>query len=135
MYSLQPTLTQIFDIMPIRSFLRPGESEEVEFVYYGHANRKALGKCTCDVTGGPAYTVDLVGEASNVGFRCETHAIQNQHDKKKFKYLLSKETYRATRFETNRNNVELQPRTMERRENFEMQALLSKSNFWARLSK
>lgn len=60
---------QIFDILPIRSFLRPGESEEVEFVYYGHANRKAVGKCACDVTGGPTYTVDLVGEASNVGFR------------------------------------------------------------------
>ncbi|CAM9895712.1 unnamed protein product, partial [Laminaria digitata] len=61
----------IFDILPIRSLLRPGESEEVGFVYYGHANRKALGKCACDVTGGPAYTVDLVGEASNVGFRQE----------------------------------------------------------------
>lgn len=44
---------------------------QVEFVYYGHANRKALGKCACDVTGGPAYTVDLVGEASNVGFRLD----------------------------------------------------------------
>ena len=43
----------------------------MEFVYYGHANRKALGKCACDVTGGPTYTVDLVGEASNVGFRQE----------------------------------------------------------------
>lgn len=43
----------------------------MEFVYYGHANRKALGKCACEVTGGPAYTVDLVGEASNVGFRLD----------------------------------------------------------------
>lgn len=43
----------------------------MEFVYYGHANRKALGKCACDVTGGPAYTVDLAGEASNVGYRLD----------------------------------------------------------------
>lgn len=47
------------------------DKSQVEFVYYGHANRKALGKCVCDVTGGPAYTVDLVGEASNVGFRLD----------------------------------------------------------------
>lgn len=62
-------IEQIFDILPIRSSLRPGESEEVQFVYYGHANRKAIGKCACDVKGGPTYTVNLVGEASNVGFR------------------------------------------------------------------
>ncbi len=47
------------------------ETNQVEFVYYGHANRKAVGKCACDVTGGPTYTVDLVGEASNVGFRLD----------------------------------------------------------------
>lgn len=47
------------------------ETSQVEFVYYGHANRKAVGKCACDVTGGPTYTVDLVGEASNVGFRLD----------------------------------------------------------------
>lgn len=57
--------------VPLCSIWNEIETIQVEFVYYGHANRKALGKCACDVTGGPAYTVDLVGEASNVGFRLD----------------------------------------------------------------
>lgn len=64
-----PAYVKVFDILPIRSVLRPGDMEEVEFVYYGHANQKAQGVCLCDVVGGPSYTLHLSGEASNVGFR------------------------------------------------------------------
>lgn len=76
-FSVPLLLLQIFDILPIRSLLRPRESEEVEFVYYGHANRKALRKCACDVVGGPTYIVDLIGEASNVGFRWKIENIRS----------------------------------------------------------
>ncbi|CAM9551896.1 unnamed protein product [Chrysoparadoxa australica] len=64
-------INQVFDILPIRSFLHPGESEEVEFLFYGHANRKFNGRAVCEVEGGPDYNLDLIGEASNVGFRLD----------------------------------------------------------------
>ena len=33
-------VNQVYDVLPIRSLLRPGETEVVEFAFYGHANRK-----------------------------------------------------------------------------------------------
>ena len=46
-------VNQVFDILPIRSMLKPGESEDVEFVYYGHNNRRFKGMAVCEVEGGP----------------------------------------------------------------------------------
>eukprot|EP00953_Heterococcus_sp_UTEX-ZZ885_P035546 18345-Heterococcus_DN1.PRE.1 len=64
-------LNHAFDILPIRSQLQPGESEDIEFVYYGHANARIAGRCICEVLGGPDYTLELSGEASNKGFRLD----------------------------------------------------------------
>jgi hydrocephalus-inducing protein len=64
-------LNHAFDILPIRSQLQPGESEDIEFVYYGHANARIAGRCICEVLGGPDYTLELSGEASNIGFRLD----------------------------------------------------------------
>ncbi|CAM9191035.1 unnamed protein product, partial [Phaeothamnion confervicola] len=68
-------ISQVFDILPIRSRLRPGESEDIEFVFFGHANRKVTGRCLCAVEGGPDYPLELSGEASNVGFRLDRPLI------------------------------------------------------------
>jgi hydrocephalus-inducing protein len=68
-------INQAFDILPIRSLLRPGESEEVEFVFYGHANRRIAGQCVCELEGGPDYILNLSGEAANVGFRLDRSLI------------------------------------------------------------
>ena len=57
-------INQVFDILPIRSYLQPGESEQVEFVYYGHADRKFRGQVVVEVEGGPEYELALSGEAS-----------------------------------------------------------------------
>jgi hydrocephalus-inducing protein len=64
-------LNHAFDILPIRSQLQPGENEDIEFVYYGHANARIAGRCICEVLGGPDYTLELSGEASNIGFRLD----------------------------------------------------------------
>ncbi|CAM9222413.1 unnamed protein product, partial [Heterosigma akashiwo] len=64
-------INQVFDILPIRSHLAPGESEDVEFLFYGHANRKFKGTCVCEVEGGPEYEVALSGDASHVGFKLD----------------------------------------------------------------
>ena len=57
----KPTsVNQVFDIVPIRGTLQPGDSEDVEFSFYGHADAKVrslltlsqrsdlgLGSCGC----------------------------------------------------------------------------------------
>jgi hypothetical protein len=64
-------VNQVFDILPIRSYLKPGESEDIEFVYYGHSNRRFKGLTVCEVEGGPEYEISLLGEASQVGFKLD----------------------------------------------------------------
>jgi hypothetical protein len=69
-------INQVFDILPIRSFLQPGEIEEVEFTFYGHPNCKFKGLCVCELEGGPEYELTLIGEASTVGFRLDKSIIE-----------------------------------------------------------
>lgn len=40
---------QVFDILPIRSYLRPGETDMVEFVFYGHPHQKFRATAVCEV--------------------------------------------------------------------------------------
>ncbi|KAL4114325.1 hypothetical protein PRIC2_014647 [Phytophthora ramorum] len=54
-------INQVFDILPIRGMLRPNESEKIEFVFYGHANRKFKSTVACEVEGGPEYELTLSG--------------------------------------------------------------------------
>ncbi|KAJ1445550.1 hypothetical protein M885DRAFT_473458 [Pelagophyceae sp. CCMP2097] len=64
-------VNQVFDILPLRSTLAAGETEDVEFVYFGHAGRKFKGTCLCEVAGGPEYQIGLAGEASTVGYKLD----------------------------------------------------------------
>jgi hydrocephalus-inducing protein len=59
---------QAFDILPIRGVLKPGQSEDVEVMFYGHANRNFEGLVYCEVEGGPEYQLKLNGEASDVQY-------------------------------------------------------------------
>ena len=68
-------VNQVFDILPIRSYLHPGETEVVEFIFYGHSNRKFKAQAVCEVEGGPEYDVTLVGEASTLGYRLDRQFI------------------------------------------------------------
>ena len=45
-------VNQVYDVLPIRSLLRPGETEIVEFAFYGHANRKFRTSAVGIVQGG-----------------------------------------------------------------------------------
>ncbi|KDO23200.1 hypothetical protein SPRG_10008 [Saprolegnia parasitica CBS 223.65] len=64
-------VNQVFDILPIRGNLQPGEVEVVEFIFYGHANRKFKSLVACEVNGGPEYELTLAGEASSVTYRLD----------------------------------------------------------------
>lgn len=68
-------INQVFDILPIRGLLKPSESEKVEFIYYGHANRKFKSLVACEVDGGPEYEITLLGEASSLVYKLDKQSL------------------------------------------------------------
>ena len=62
-------INSVFDILPIRSSLLPGQSEEIEFVFFGHANHRYKAIAVCEVQGGPEYEIKLEGEASSIQYK------------------------------------------------------------------
>uniref|UniRef100_A0A8C9LFZ1 HYDIN n=1 Tax=Pavo cristatus TaxID=9049 RepID=A0A8C9LFZ1_PAVCR len=55
---------QVFNILPLYGELQPGESQQVTFTFFGHANLVVHVTALCEVQGGPTYEVVLSGEAS-----------------------------------------------------------------------
>ncbi|EKX37002.1 hypothetical protein GUITHDRAFT_78541 [Guillardia theta CCMP2712] len=66
----------IFDIIPIRSFLRAGQSEDIEFIFFGHANHKYKALAVCEVQGGPEYELKLEGEASSIQYKLDKTILE-----------------------------------------------------------
>lgn len=48
--------------------LQPGESQQVTFTFFGHANIVTRVTALCRVEGGPTYEVALSGEASLISY-------------------------------------------------------------------
>ncbi|RLN65891.1 hypothetical protein BBJ29_005539 [Phytophthora kernoviae] len=67
---------QVFDILPIRGLLKPNESEKIEFVYYGHANRRFKSTVACEIDGGPEYELTLLGEASSLVYKLDKQSLE-----------------------------------------------------------
>lgn len=61
-------LNEIFDILPLRGIVEPGQVENIEFSYFALFNTKFDVNALCRVIGGPEYTLKLNGEASNVSY-------------------------------------------------------------------
>eukprot|EP00756_Hemistasia_phaeocysticola_P037141 Hpha_TRINITY_DN16680_c2_g2::TRINITY_DN16680_c2_g2_i1::g.182314::m.182314/K17570/HYDIN; hydrocephalus-inducing protein len=78
----------LFDVLPIRGFLRPGEAERVEFVFHAQSAVRAKAQAVLLVDGGPEYPMSLAGEASTVHFRLDRSALDfgaipyDRHDDK-----------------------------------------------------
>jgi hypothetical protein len=68
-------LDSIVDILPTRAILAPGESQYVEFTYYGKSNTKFSCTAQCLVEGGPTYRFVVSGEASFVSYSLLTSVI------------------------------------------------------------
>ncbi|NXJ99580.1 HYDIN protein, partial [Corythaixoides concolor] len=66
---------QVFDILPLFGELKPGESEQVIFTFFGHTNIVAGAVALCVVEGGPTYEVTLSGEASLVNYLLDVTEI------------------------------------------------------------
>ena len=60
---------QVFDILPLYGTLKPGDTEQVTFTFFGHQDTTSVAKAICEVEGGPTYEVMLKGEASLVQYR------------------------------------------------------------------
>ncbi|EFJ42226.1 hypothetical protein VOLCADRAFT_67248 [Volvox carteri f. nagariensis] len=71
----KPPPTQLFDVMPIRGVLRPGEAETMTFSFFAYPGVKASCSAVCQVEGGPAYTVHMSGESNNIKYSVEPQLL------------------------------------------------------------
>lgn len=61
-------LNEVFDILPLRGTIEPGNEEKIEFSYFA-VPFKSFSVCSvCKVEGGPDYYVIVRAEASNVEY-------------------------------------------------------------------
>lgn len=65
-------INEVFDILPLSGFLKPGEVESVEFVYNAFAGQRFKTTAVCHVEGGPNYEVVLVGDSSLITYKLST---------------------------------------------------------------
>lgn len=70
--------SQVFDVRPIRSVLKAGSTEDVEFIMFGYSNFKFSNSVICKVDGGPEYKLALSGEASHVSYSMDCSEINFQ---------------------------------------------------------
>ncbi|XP_063024383.1 hydrocephalus-inducing protein homolog [Melospiza melodia melodia] len=68
-------MQEVFDVRPLWGELQPGESEQVTFTFFGHANVVARVRALCHVQGGPSYEVVLTGEASCPSYQLDLQEI------------------------------------------------------------
>eukprot|EP00606_Chrysophyceae_sp_TOSAG23-5_P000584 GSChrysophyteH2.ASY1.ANO1.693.1 assembled CDS len=67
--------SSLVDILPINSVLQPGESEYVEFSFFGLPNSKINGQVLCNVEGGPEYKLNVHGEASQMAYALDSSFV------------------------------------------------------------
>lgn len=75
--SIQCVLTylKVFDILPLYGTLMPGETQEVQVTFYGHANISTEVVAVCKVEGGPSYEVLIRGQASTIEYKIDNKKI------------------------------------------------------------
>ena len=58
------TILQVFDVLPLYGSLRPSETQQFQFTFYGHPRVMAEATAVCSINGGPDYEIGLKGQAS-----------------------------------------------------------------------
>ena len=66
---------EIFDILPLYGVLHPGETEVVTLTFFGHADILSEAHAVCEVEGGPAYDLEIKGQASLVEYAFDSKEI------------------------------------------------------------
>ena len=80
---------QVFDVLPIRGYLQPGEEERVEISYFAQAHSKVRAVAVCEVEGGPAYDVELTADAHLIKY--ELNATSIDFSRQTFDKTINKE--------------------------------------------
>ena len=66
---------QVFDILPLHGTIEPGDSQTLQFSFYGHENSDNAVEAVCQVEGGPKYKIQLRGQAALVQYSFDKHFI------------------------------------------------------------
>ncbi|XP_025115052.1 hydrocephalus-inducing protein-like isoform X4 [Pomacea canaliculata] len=69
------SVEEVFDILPLYGILEPGETEQVTFTFFGHADIWGEVKAVCEVEGGPTYELTITGEAGQVEYHFDHKEI------------------------------------------------------------
>ncbi|GAA47251.1 hydrocephalus-inducing protein homolog, partial [Clonorchis sinensis] len=69
-------IEEIFDITPVFGELAPGATQSVSFVFYGHADIEASVRAICEVDGGPTYTMEVSGGASQIRYYLDRQVVE-----------------------------------------------------------
>ncbi|OON14314.1 hypothetical protein X801_09895 [Opisthorchis viverrini] len=69
-------IEEIFDITPVFGELAPGATQSVSFVFYGHADIEASVRAICEVDGGPTYTMEVSGGASQIRYHLDHQVVE-----------------------------------------------------------
>lgn len=65
----------MFDILPLYGCLKPTESQQFQFSFYGHPHILAEATAVCNVQDGPEYKIHLKGQASLVQYKISERKI------------------------------------------------------------
>jgi hydrocephalus-inducing protein len=74
-FASQQDTPKLFDVLPIRGLLLPGESQRAEVLYKGGIDCKAKALALCEVAGGPEYELPMVAESSAIVHRLDKTLI------------------------------------------------------------
>ena len=74
-FASQQDTPKLFDVLPIRGLLLPGESQRAEILYKGGIDCKAKALALCEVAGGPEYELPMVAESSAIVYRLDKTLI------------------------------------------------------------
>eukprot|EP00898_Chlorokybus_atmophyticus_P005824 jgi/Chlat1/6242/Chrsp44S05765 len=66
---------QVFDILPFRGTIPPGQSETTEIVYYAHPGSRYKAVAVCEVEGGPEYEITMEAEAGMIKYSLDVMSI------------------------------------------------------------
>ncbi|XP_057292027.1 hydrocephalus-inducing protein-like [Hydractinia symbiolongicarpus] len=68
-------IEEVFDILPLYGCLKPTESQQFQFSFYGHPHILAEATAVCNVQDGPEYKIHLKGQASLVQYKISQRKI------------------------------------------------------------
>ena len=72
----EPTIEQIFDILPLHGVVQPGATQSFEFTFFGHPGVTREVVARCEVDGGPCYDIRLAGQASVVQYQFDRTTVK-----------------------------------------------------------